>query len=261
MAHSSIINYVSGIRTLHARLALPYPGDSLELKLVLRGLSRLNPRALRQAAPMTPCILLEMFQLLDVSQALDAVFWSLFLMAFFTLARKSNLVPTGNDSVDADRHLKRRDVTVTDFGLLVCFHWTKTIQFKERVLEIPLVAMPGHSLCPVRAYLNMIKLVPASPDSAAFLLPSRRSVRPVKYKQFLAVLRHLLSGLGLDSSQYSTHSFRRGGATFAFHSDVPADLIQVQGDWASDAYRRYIDMSLEHRVQVSHRMNMKLMSL
>lgn len=36
---------------------------------------------------------------------------------------------------------------------------------------------------------------------------------------------------------FSSHSFRRGGATHAFRSKVPADLIQLHGDRKLDGYK------------------------
>jgi hypothetical protein len=31
-------------------------------------------------------------------------------------------------------------------------------------------------------------------------------------------------------------SFRRRGASWAFSAEVPSELIQLYGDWSSDAY-------------------------
>ena len=55
---------------------------------------------------------------------------------------------------------------------------------------------------------------------------------------------------GYNSVVFPGHSFRRGGATFAFAGEVPGELIQLHGDWASDAYLRYLDVSLHCRWQV-----------
>ncbi len=41
---------------------------------------------------------------------------------------------------------------------------------------------------------------------------------------------------------------------WAFHSKVPDKLIKVQGDWASDAYLKYLDFSLEQMLEVAHRL-------
>lgn len=75
------------------------------------------------------------------------------------------------------------------------------------------------------------------------------------YYMFQTKLRALLSKLGLDSSKFSSHSFRRGGATLAFRAGVPADQIQVHGDWSSDAYRKYLTFSLDDKFAVTERMN------
>ena len=55
---------------------------------------------------------------------------------------------------------------------------------------------------------------------------------------------HLLLGFASFLSKVITpHSFRRGGASFAFECNVPAELIKFQGDWRSDAYLVYLEMS------------------
>ncbi|CAC5393969.1 unnamed protein product [Mytilus coruscus] len=57
---------------------------------------------------------------------------------------------------------------------------------------------------------------------------------------------------GINSSQYSGHSFRRGGASFALECGLPGEVIQAHGDWRSDAYKAYLDPSLSYRHQVMH---------
>ena len=51
----------------------------------------------------------------------------------------------------------------------------------------------------------------------------------------MACLKAYLSRSGLPPEQYGSHSFRRGGATFALEAGVPLDSIAVMGDWKSDA--------------------------
>lgn len=53
---------------------------------------------------------------------------------------------------------------------------------------------------------------------------------------------------------FSSHSFRRGGATHTFRSEVPEDLIQLHGDWKSDAYKKYLALSMENKLIVAHKM-------
>ena len=45
----SIRNYLSGVKLLHILHDFPFPSDSLEIKLLLKGISRLNPHCPKQA--------------------------------------------------------------------------------------------------------------------------------------------------------------------------------------------------------------------
>ena len=252
VATSSIQNYISGVKKLHIVLGSQFPEDSFELKLAIKGLQRRNPHCPNQAAPITPDILIKIYSVMDITKPIDAVFWSLFLTAFFSLARKSNLVQ--NSGSKQGKQLLRSDCLLHSRGLTVTFRWTKTIQFGQRNLQIPLIPIPGSCLCPVAAYVNMVRLVPAGPQVPAFSLPCKNKVKPVTYHQYMKALRLVVQDMGLNPRLYSTHSFRRGGATFAFKAKVPGELIKTQGDWLSEAYLKYLDLSLENRYQVAERM-------
>ncbi len=101
----------------------------------------------------------------------------------------------------------------------------------------------------------MIKLVPAKPDEALFTLPrSTSKPNPVTYLGFQKFLKKVIETVGLDPQNFSTHSFRRGGASHAFASNVPAELIKGHGDWASDAYLIYLEFSFDQKLSVSRSM-------
>ncbi len=166
---SSVRNYISGVKLLHILTDTSIlPFQTTELKLTLKGMARLNPHCPKQASPITPHILLTIHQILDLKNNTHIVFWSLFLLVFFTFARKSNLVA---ESKLKPSKLYRKHVVIGSKGLLVTFDWTKTIQFNQRCLIIPVVSNPKSALCPTQAYVHMCQVVPASSNSAAFLLP------------------------------------------------------------------------------------------
>ena len=50
---------------------------------------------------------------------------------------------------------------------------------------------------------------------------------------------------------YTGHSFRRGGASWAFQSGISGELIQVCGDWASDAYKKYLEFSMQNKLTLA----------
>ena len=60
-----------------------------------------------------------------------------------------------------------------------------------------------------------------------------------------------LAQAGYDHTKFSMHSCRRGGATFLHEADIPGQIIKLLGDWASDCCLRYIDLTLDKRVQAA----------
>ena len=181
------------------------------------------------------------------------------LFAFFLFARKSNLVPNSKKKeFKSGKFLRRENLYFQDDILLVIMRWSKTNQLGQRVLNIPLLRIPGSVLCSVTAYLQMCKLIQAKSDDPLFVLPHRKVVT---YKIFQVVLKDLISKIGLDAQEFSSHSFRRGGSTFAFQSRVPKDLLKLHGDWKSDCYQKYLSISLEDKLLVVAKMKENLIQL
>ncbi len=58
----------------------------------------------------------------------------------------------------------------------------------------------------------------------------------VSYQQFQIFFKMCLMLVGQDPVIFSSHSFRRGGVTWTFISEVPGEQVKVHGDWTSDAY-------------------------
>ena len=253
----SIKNYVSGIKTMHYMLG--YTTDKVNdflLNLSLKGIARLNPYCIRQALPITPDILMQMASFMDLTDSVDVVYWCLFLFAFFLFARKSNLVPTSKSDLKDKKFLLRKNVSIEKDFIIVSMHWSKTIQFGERILQTPLIKIPDSILCPISAYNAMCMKVKAKPEDPLFSLPKGKYIT---YSHFQIRLRELISKLHLNPDLYCSHSFRRGGSTSAFQAGVPAELIQFQGDWRSDAYKKYLTFSLNDKISVAMKMKQHIL--
>ena len=113
---------------------LGYSTESINeflLKVSLRGIERLHPHQVKQASPITPEILLNMYEFLDASSTKDMVFWCLFLFAFFSFARKSNLVPDNDTDISNPRFLLRKDVELINDRLIITMRWSKTVWTKD----------------------------------------------------------------------------------------------------------------------------------
>ena len=52
-----------------------------------------------------------------------------------------------------------------------------------------------------------------------------------------------------NTKLFSSHSLRQGGCTHAFENNVPENTIKILGDWCSESYKRYIDLTVESRLK------------
>ena len=154
----------------------------------------------------------------------------------------------------------RNDIICTSKCLVVIQKWSKTNQCNSRRHLIPLPAnnVTKH-LCPISAFNNMTRLVPAKGSSPAFIIPKKQSNRssilvPLTHSVFVSQMRKLLAHCGYDPKAYTGHSFRRGGATWASQMGMLPDDIRAHGDWKSNAYERYIQISLTDKINIAKQM-------
>jgi hypothetical protein len=245
-SQDSIKNYVNGVKVLHLLKGVSHVAfEDISVKLTLKGVAKTLRHTPRQAEPITPGMLVQMANWLDLNDPADASFWALFLVCFFLLLRKSNVVPVAVKNFDSSKQFTRSDFSFSNNVMLVNGKWAKNNQCGKHSGGLPVLPLPGSILCPVSAYVNMCRLVPAESSSPAFGLYVAGRYKPITYRQYQYKLKSLVEVIGKDPGLYSTHSFRRGGATFAFRAGIPGELIQVLGDWRSDAYLRYLDIPLE----------------
>lgn len=179
--------------------------------------------------------------------------WALFLVAFYSFLRKSNLV-VDRINQNSPKVILRSDVVFQPSFVYITVHATKTIQFRECTFSLPLTRVRGSLLCPVAALENHLRPSKVPNDAPLFSVRSARSFSPISYTHFSSFLSKVIKTIGLDSTKYSPHSFQRGGATFAFESQVPSELIKAQGDWRSDCYLIYLEMSDKQKQVAASRM-------
>ena len=132
--YRSLVNYVNILKhinkSLGADISFMHDYDSF---LTLRALRRIMGDSVRVTHPVTVDILLNVFQHFDWSNQLHICMHALFLVAFFSFLRISNLVPYTLVDCHSDNayFLRRQDVSFTESGAVLRVYRTKTIQFKH----------------------------------------------------------------------------------------------------------------------------------
>ena len=82
-AVSSLKNYLNAVRLLHVLDGYEYSlNDAVELKLVLKGIARLNPHCEKRAFAILPQILLDIHRNINLQNVNDVIFWCLYLFSF-----------------------------------------------------------------------------------------------------------------------------------------------------------------------------------
>ena len=251
---ASVQNYISGIRTWHTVLGFQPPDISEPvLKLCLQGLRRLMPATCHRAYPITPQMLNQMAKFVDRGTPYSVACWSAMLIGFFSFARRSNLVPASSKSFNPGQQLVRADIIKGEDRLVVLFKWSKTNQYNSRIVAVPILALPGTSICPVTAYSDLIRASPASSGHPCFSYWNKRSKKLdcISRNDLQDYLRSLVSRIGLDPSKFSCHSLRRGGATSANTAGCSSMQIKSFGDWKSDCFQLYVEADLDSRTRTA----------
>ena len=216
LAYNSIKQYINVVRILHLEAGLINPFHNCwQVNMLLKGDKRALGLAIKQKLPITPDILRSMFTLVDFSSPLDVTFWASCLVAFFSFFRKSNLLVKSLVSFDPSLHLCRKDASFSHEGVTLAVRWSKTIQYRQRTLHIPLPRITDCPLCPTHTLILCLRLCDSPPDAPLFTYPSRRGWLPLTVNIFQEKLQSFLARLDLNPSDYSGHSFRHGGASFA----------------------------------------------
>jgi hypothetical protein len=233
------------VKFLHQALDRRFPEDSFQLDVTMQGLKRRLARVPFQVLPITPKVLRDIHQHLDMKKTEDLALWCSFLISFYALLRKKNVVPD-KGPWDPKKVICRRHLHVNPASnrVLLYVGFSKTNQFGARDLVIPIPGNCDPILDPVRHINDLFSRVDVCSDSPAF---SYSSTGHVTYSNFTQRLKSLLVKAGYSADAYSGHSFRRGGASFLYACGGTALQVQASGDWTSSCFTRYLFLSTEQR--------------
>ena len=88
------------------------------------------------------------------------VFKAVYLVAFFSFLRISNLLPHSIRSFDPTRQLPIGDLFFSEDGVTILIKWSKTLQNRQDTNTIFLPILGAPTLCPVAALKTLVTQFP-----------------------------------------------------------------------------------------------------
>ena len=169
-AYKTIENYLQGVRIVHRELNLPNPLENkFNLERCLRGIRRVKGDSVSRKFAVTPAMLARFAPLMDFSKSAELAIFGAMLVAFFGFFRKGNVTLTRTSYPKRLHFFRRCDFKLApdDSVAWVIVRQTKTIQFFERELRIPLRLSPARICARYQALRRLFAAVQA-PAAHAF---------------------------------------------------------------------------------------------
>lgn len=230
--YTTICNYISAVWSLHEYMGVhPIAKGAFLVRCTLRGARRLLGDKVMTADPLLPEHLVQIYYTLNRHDLSDLVFWSALVLGYRCLLRKGHFTKSPH-------MLRGSDIEFTQFGMVVTLRSSKTIQFSERSVVIPVVKSEGSLLCPVRWLKRMLKRIAVRPQDPLFSM---------SYSKFSSRLKKSIVSAGIVGN-YTSHSLRRGCATYLSRLGLPLHDIKVYGDWRSLSVLLYLSGDINTRL-------------
>ena len=207
LCYSSVKQYLNIVRIMHLENGFSNPlSNNWYLSSILKGLRRHKGDGISQKLPITVSILQGILTVLNFNRPFDISFWAACLVALFSFFHKSNLLIPSTLQFDPKKHLCVSDVVFKPTGAVLSVRWSKTIQYRQKVLHIPLPRISDSPFCPTAALLLCITALPQrSTPTPLFSYPSASGIQTLTYISVMTHLRLCLRKLGLNPSLYSWH--------------------------------------------------------
>ena len=209
-------NVYSSVKFLHKALNLPFLEEEFQVNTVLGALKRKLAKVPFQVMPITPKIMCDLYNFIDLKSPADLALWCSFLVAFYCLFRKANVAPKSLLSFNPSKDLSKQKFKILENDIILVYNnFSKTNQFMNRDAVIPLVKNSTVALDPI-FHLKLLLSQDISPQKPAFSYLERGVLKCITYDVFTNRLKSLLTLAGYSPALYGDHSFRRGGCNPPF---------------------------------------------
>ena len=210
-SYDTVTGYLSSIRRLHELGGFPLPKEVHWLKLELMAIKRELAHLVKKAPPITPLMLVEMFQHVTASRQ-DQVAYAALVVGFTLFLRKSNLVPDSINGFNPKEQLTVEDITWKGERMVIDIEWSKTLQVRDRELVLPLIPARNKVVCAV-AWIKQILACRAQirKGDPLFAYEVNGLLIPLTYEVLSKKLKEWVGLMGRQGDLHTLHGLRRGG--------------------------------------------------
>ena len=159
-------------------------------------------------------------------------------------------------------HIRRSDIQFHSSHLSLFIERSKTDIYCTG--KTVLIARTNTDLCPVKSVLDYLHQAGIPKDSDYYIFRNVAFMRstksyilrpgnaPMSYSGTRELLLAKLQAIGLNKSDFGTHSLRAGGATAAAQNHMEKRLMMVHGRWVSQKSKdRYIQDTMQNRLKIT----------
>ena len=239
--YATIHHHLAAIRSAHIVLGMQNPMDNCpRLHQLLHTTRRQQPLPQPDSGRqgITTSFLHRARPLHCHSSHRDKVLWAALTMGHYGLFRSGELAQPKLAEAGAPRFIRVQDVTAHFSAgqlhyICVFLASSKTDHFNQGCpVIIGCSRTPICRACKALHLLQHHQCTGSSPEDPFFKINDRA----LDIVTLVNHIKHLATSLGLDSSWYSGHSLRIGGATSAAEAGLSQWQIKLLGWWNSQAY-------------------------
>lgn len=248
MAYSSINNELSALvnyAKLH-RQDISLRKD-FGIELTLMALRRILGDSPQGKDEIYPGELIRVQRYVNFSSYAEESIWLGIVFLYRTMLRKCHVFTSEfNDNL-----LLRQDVTFTEWGIIVKVRHTKTIQYRERELEIPVCTDNG-KLCLVTILRAYLCKYPAKATDPILCRVCDSKLELVTYGPALKMFKEWCKKARI-TKDVGMHSLRKGAATLMALAGFPLEDIKQRGDWKSMSVLKYLAYPINQKITIDRK--------
>jgi hypothetical protein len=239
---STISNYLNGVRAWHILHSIPWALEKKEMDTMLRAADKLTPSTAKRKKrrPYTPDFIAAVKQHLDLKEPLDAAVFACLATCFYASARSGEFTVRTLNSFNPNKHFAVRNLSYNQ----------DRNGFQVTVLHLPATKVTGSEgedvywasqtgdTNPTAALQNHLQVNQPPEASHLFSYRAKHTRRPLTKSKFLERVGEAARAANLEPLQ--GHGIRIGSTLEYLLRGVPFDVMKVQGRWAGDSFRLYL---------------------